>query len=178
MHLLKWGACMKLDLDRTASGRSELDIAGEIALEWAEDRPDRARLAGTLHVQNLDQRFLVDGEIEAEGRCTCDRCLADFDLRWTVPVEIMVLRNVDTDEGEGDTLVLRQAKGEVDLTEPLRECLVLAYPASTVCKPDCRGICSHCGADLNTVEGGVCGCAENDVDPRWAGLDAIQHDEE
>ena len=84
------------------------------------------------------------------------------------PVEIMVLRNVDTDEGEGDSMVLRQASGEVDLTEALRESLVLAYPAATICRDDCKGICSQCGADLNK---GACNCEEDDVDPRWAGLD-------
>jgi uncharacterized protein len=166
---------MKLDLDRTVAGRSEIDLKGEIPLDWAEDRPDRAEIDGTLTVDNLDQRFLVTGEVAATGRCTCARCLEDFDLHWQVPVEIMVLRNVDTDEGEGDTLVLRQRSGEVDLTEPLRESVVLAFPASTICREDCRGICSQCGADLNK---GGCRCADDDVDPRWAGLDAIQHDEE
>ena len=170
---------MKLDLDRTASGRSELDLEGDLDLNWAEDRPQRAHVAGSLVIQNLEQRVLVDGQVEAQGRCVCDRCLEEFDLRWSVPVEIMVLRQIDPEldhhEGEGDSLVLRQSRGEVDLTEPLRESLVLAYPPSTVCREDCLGICSHCGADLNK---GACGCDDDDVDPRWAGLDAVQHDEE
>ena len=76
---------MKLDLDRTASGQSELDLSGEITLDWVEDRPERASLAGTLRVDNLDQRFLLGGELEAVGRCTCVRCLEEFDLRWDVP---------------------------------------------------------------------------------------------
>lgn len=162
---------MKLDLDRTEHGRTELDVSLALKLDWTEDRPAEAQVQGTLFVQNLDSRFLVNGTLQARGTSTCGRCLEDFELTWDVPVEIMVLRDVETDEGEDDSLVLRQTKGEADLTEALRECLVLAYPTATICREDCLGICPQCGSDRNRQP---CSCAEDDVDPRWAGLDALE----
>jgi hypothetical protein len=57
---------------------------------------------------------------------------------------------------------------EVLDTEPLLvEQLHLAVPMKPVCRPDCKGLCPHCGADRNR---GECDCRETDVDPRWAAL--------
>ena len=55
----------------------------------------------------------------------------------------------------------------IDITEPLREGLLLAEPMQALCKPDCRGLCPVCGADLND---GDCGCDRSTVDPRLAAL--------
>jgi uncharacterized protein len=45
----------------------------------------------------------------------------------------------------------------VDLSEVLTEQLQLQVPFQPLCKADCKGMCSHCGADLNT---GRCACAK------------------
>jgi uncharacterized protein len=84
-----------------------------------------------------------------------------------VPVELMVLRDPHSNETEGDTLLILQRDGEVDLAESLRESAALAYPQMTICRDACRGLCASCGADLND---GPCGCVEEPVDPRWEGL--------
>jgi len=162
---------MKLDLDRTDIGFSEISISGQLELDWDENRPGQVSLNGDLRVNNLEQRVLLIGKLAAQGQCTCARCLEPFDLVWDVPVEIMVLRDIDTDEGQGDTLILHQNTGEVDLGEALHESLVLAYPAATICRPECKGICPQCGLDLNKE---TCECQDDDVDPRWAGLDALE----
>lgn len=158
---------MKLDLERQEHGRSELPIEGDLVLGLGDGRPERATLRGTILVDNVESRFLLGGTLTAAGRAECGRCLGAFDLCWDVPLEIVVLRDVDTDEGEGDSLVIRQATGEVDLTDALRESAVLAFPLAPVCREDCRGLCPRCGSDRNT---GTCNCADEDIDPRWEGL--------
>jgi uncharacterized protein len=82
-------------------------------------------------------------------------------------VDIMVLRNVDTDEDQGETLLIQQRKGEVDLAPALSECAVLGCPQAPVCSADCRGLCPGCGIDRNRE---TCSCADDDFDPRWEGL--------
>jgi len=161
---------MKLDIDRTELGRSELPISGTLTLDMGEDRPDEAAISGTLVVDNLENRLIVNGDLKASGRVDCARCLEEFTFAWDVPVEVMVLRNLDSDEGEGDSLVLHQNRGEVDLRAPLTECVVLAYPITAVCREDCKGLCPQCGVDRNKQS---CDCAQEDYDPRWAGLDAL-----
>ena len=60
---------------------------------------------------------------------------------------------------------------EIDLRPAVREQVLLSIPPSPVCREDCKGLCPNCGKDLNE---GECGCDRVAVDPRWAGLKAIQ----
>jgi uncharacterized protein len=55
----------------------------------------------------------------------------------------------------------------VDLGEALREYALLALPMRPLCKPDCKGLCPTCGADLNL---GDCGCESEEGDNRFAAL--------
>jgi hypothetical protein len=53
------------------------------------------------------------------------------------------------------------------LTEAVRQYRVMAEPMQLLCKPDCLGLCPHCGYNLNQ---GPCGCPRQDVDERWSAL--------
>jgi len=158
---------MKLDLDRQEHGRSEIDISGTLELGMGEGRSETVETLGTLVVQNLDSRFLLNGTLQAVGAAHCGRCLGEFSLTWDFPVELMVLRDVDSDEEEGTTLLILQRTGVVDLRPALRECAILAYPQVCVCRETCKGLCASCGIDLNDE---VCDCVQEEYDPRWEGL--------
>jgi len=158
---------MELDLERQAAGRSEIEIEGSCILADRSTGPASVVVSGSLTVDNLDSRFLITGSVEAAGETQCDRCLATYRLIYDVPVEITVLRDVESSEGEGDTWVIQQRIGVVDLSSTVREAAILAFPAKRVCRPQCRGLCAQCGGNLNEVD---CDCLNNDVDPRWADL--------
>jgi len=53
----------------------------------------------------------------------------------------------------------------------LREQVLLAVPLKAICRQDCKGLCSQCGANLNAAQ---CSCAEPVEDPRWAALKEIR----
>lgn len=53
----------------------------------------------------------------------------------------------------------------LDVDGLAREALVLSLPAQVVCSEACRGLCAHCGSDLNK---GLCGCCEDEIDGRWS----------
>ena len=158
---------MRLDLDRTPSGQSDLAIDGTVDLGLGDEGPGDARLVGLLRVDNLESRFVVRGELEATTTATCDRCLNDFSLTYPVAVEVVVLRDAEPEDEDSDTPVLHQRAGVVDLGEVLREAAVLAVPQVRVCRDECRGICVQCGADLNAAP---CDCVDEEIDPRWEGL--------
>lgn len=158
---------MKLDLDRSPRGRSELPLAGTVELDWQADRASSVSLTGSLVVDNLEGRVLVSGALQASGSAVCTRCLEPFDLRWDVEVSCMVLRDTASDEGADDSMVISQRDGLVDLREVLRESAILAYPQQTVCDPQCRGLCAGCGHNLNRE---ACTCEAAQHDPRWDAL--------
>ena len=56
----------------------------------------------------------------------------------------------------------------IDLTEVVRQHLVLALPIAPRCSSDCRGLCPRCGADRNA---GTCGCDTEGIDPRLQALE-------
>jgi uncharacterized protein len=46
---------------------------------------------------------------------------------------------------------------DLDISDVLRDLLVLSVPPRVLCKEDCLGLCIHCGANLNTES---CFCAQ------------------
>jgi len=158
---------MRLDLDRTPTGQSDLPVDGSLSVDVGGEGPVDARIHGSLRVDNLESRFILRGELTAHTSVDCGRCLKDFELSYPVPVELVVLRDAESEEGDSDTPVLHQRAGVVELVESLREAAVLALPQSRVCRDDCGGLCAQCGADLNSAP---CDCVDEDIDPRWEGL--------
>ena len=53
----------------------------------------------------------------------------------------------------------------------LREQILLAVPLKVVCRDHCRGLCPHCGKNLNIEQ---CSCSEPLEDPRWEALKEIR----
>ena len=125
------------------------------------------------------------GTLDAWVELACSRCLSNLhhsiheDLMVTylpggmVPNEEGVdLEDEAEDADEGDAEDTYGYEGEEIDVEPLvRERLLLAVPYAPLCKPDCLGLCSKCGANLNNSE---CGCDRKVVDPRLASLKDIK----
>ena len=59
------------------------------------------------------------------------------------------------------------------LTDVLAEQVLLAMPMKVICRSDCRGLCPHCGTNLNTDE---CRCSIQGSDPRLAPLARFKQD--
>jgi uncharacterized protein len=62
---------------------------------------------------------------------------------------------------------------ELDLTDAVREHVVLETPALALCREDCRGLCPSCGADLNE---GPCDCAPQAAPTAWDALKNVKFD--
>jgi uncharacterized protein len=130
------------------------------------------------------------GRVRAAARCTCAACLKPFTLRLTVDVgEDFGPRAApaaaagggprqgsesprhgsaagpaeERELNAGDFLVPVDAGETIDVTEVVRQHVVLALPIAPRCREECRGLCPRCGTDLNN---GPCGCAVDEVDPR------------
>ena len=110
-----------------------------------------------LSVQLAGRELLARGKLGQDFESVCSRCGADFDFTVTVPD---FLASFETDE-----------KTEiVDLTDELRQSIILALPTYPVCRADCRGVCPTCGKNLNE---GPCACVHEERDDRWGALDAL-----
>ena len=114
-------------------------------------------------------RFYFSGRIRGEAQHECPRCLTD--VRTKVEAEAHYVYGDDQHQGadDADTFSLTRGRGgeEVDLRPAIREQWILEVPAFALCRPDCKGLCPTCGADLNA---GPHQCAETTADPRWDSL--------
>jgi len=99
----------------------------------------------------------------------CMRCLEPAAPRFDVDV-----REVDV-PGSGEELRSPYVddEGDLDLSRWVRDALALTLPAQIVCRPDCRGLCPQCGANLNEDPEHA---HEAEPDPRWAKLSEIKFD--
>lgn len=149
-------------LEEGADGDGPRTGSAEVRLElW----PERLDCIGSLHV-GLPQQ--------------CARCLEPFTLTLDRSFTQYLMRTSaeqpdDAEDGEIE-LTLRDLDrsslvgDDVDLAAVLREELLLAMPGKLVCREDCKGICSGCGAELNHEE---CTC-EPEIDPRWEALKGLK----
>jgi uncharacterized protein len=69
--------------------------------------------------------------------------------------------------GEEEVATRIDAHHILDLTEVIRQDLLLALPMYPVCRSKCKGLCPHCGQNWNE---GACECSLEEIDPRLAVL--------
>lgn len=99
----------------------------------------------------------------------CDRCLEPVSFDGTLDAEHVLVTS--TEQESDDLVVVEQFM--LDLDELVTDDLWMELPSKCLCKPDCQGLCSSCGKNLND---GPCGCAEKETDPRLAALAALLND--
>jgi uncharacterized protein len=99
----------------------------------------------------------------------CRRCLAPVHVPLTQTLGLVFITEDEAGD-EDDCYVVPRRATMLDLSEAVREELILAVPQFVECRDDCRGLCPRCGADLNA---GPCGC-QQETDPRWAALTRLR----
>jgi hypothetical protein len=70
-------------------------------------------------------------------------------------------------EEEAGAPIYLTAQTALDLSDAIREAVLLEIPIKNLCAEDCRGLCLECGANLNV---GSCDCRRTPQDQRWSAL--------
>jgi uncharacterized protein len=155
------------DLRRPGATRDvEVDVTATVpglqsdAVEIAPDVPIHV----SVHLERVSDGIVVRGEIDAQWRGQCSRCLQPVSDEVRVHVDELY----EADPVEGETY--RLGAEYLDLEPLVRDALVLELPHTPLCQPDCRGLCPNCGTDRNTSS---CDCEADEADPRWAALRSL-----
>lgn len=145
-----------------ASVSAEDGLWQDTALRWAGDVAVRLRasFAGTGEVV---ARGSVDGVLRQE----CRRCLARVDTPLSSDLTMVFVADGSEEDEESGAYAFEASGSELELGEAVREELILAVNPYVVCDPECQGLCSRCGANLNE---GPCDCTDDEIDPRWGAL--------
>jgi uncharacterized protein len=132
-----------------------------------------------LRLESVVEGVLVTGTAEAHVTGECVRCLepveddldVDFQELYYYPETDERGRvSSQDDQSEEDEEETYRLEGDFfDLEPVLRDAVVLALPLQPVCREDCLGLCSECGALLNDDPDHH----HDAVDPRWAALQGL-----
>ena len=117
-----------------------------------------------LLLTNTGEAILLTGTVKAKAQTECDRCLAPvtFDVAGEVEGYYLLEQSEDVEGYERDEFEVISSDGSFDIAPAIQAALVYATPFVIVCKDDCKGLCPHCGADLNE---GPCSCGADGIDP-------------
>ena len=115
-----------------------------------------------LTLTNLGKdKLLIEGSTKLKTVIPCDRCLKpvehSFDM---ICEEECVLPQHASEDSYVDGMFL-------DTDRMITHEILLQWPSKNLCRPDCKGLCSVCGHDLNVSE---CGCNRVVPDPRMAAI--------
>ncbi len=124
-----------------------------------------------LRLEAVMEGVLVTGTARADLTGECVRCLEPLGDDVEVDFqELFVYEESDTATDDGDDDVSRLEGDLLDLEPLLRDAVVLSLPFQPLCREDCPGLCTECGARLADDPGHQ---HEEAIDPRWATLQGL-----
>jgi len=128
---------------------------------------------GTVELIRTPTGVLVRCEADVILDASCSRCLAPFGYREHIRFEEVFYQQVDVvtgarvqTEAESESFLI-DTNHTIDITEAVRQYSEMAAAMQPLCRPDCPGICPHCGQDLSIAN---CHCDRTPVDARWRAL--------
>src|SRR5205807_1297514 len=132
-------------------------------------------LSGHVRLRHINQGILADGWMDVTVELDCTRCLKQFEQPMHVAFEERFYPTVDVVTGiplppiDAEDAFPIDDHHLLDLTEAVRQQILLDIPMVTLCKEDCAGLCAQCGHDLNL---GPCQC-EPELDTRLSVLKTL-----
>lgn len=127
---------------------------------------DVSRTTGQGYALRLRFRAALEGP--------CMRCLKAAAPAFAIDVREVYQPLAQPERPDDELRSPYVEDGVLDLGAWARDALVLALPATLLCRADCAGLCAVCGADLNEAPSGH--RHERPPDPRWAALSRLRLD--
>lgn len=143
--------------------------------------PEGSPVELELKLESVMDGVLVSGTADVHVVAECSRCLDPLD--WEEAVDISELFVYSATDGRGTEVESLDDEEDplpriwedcIDLEPTLRDAVVLGLPLSPLCLEECAGLCSICGARLDSAPGHV----HEQSDPRWAALAGLVEPDE
>ena len=138
-----------------------------------DDETTLRQLEGKVRFTRTATGVLADVDAHGFVELPCIRCLnpsrqrVDLDFQDEFHSRIEVNTGTPLPKPDEEDPFYIDESHLVDLGEAIREYGLMGLPMQPLCKPDCKGLCPNCGADLNL---GDCGCQIDEGDDRFAAL--------
>ena len=140
------------------------ELGGKIDINGDVEMSDTDFLGEMYH---FNEPVKVSGSVSNNGKslilkanCTghmttqCARCMKDI----VVDIDFDIDENLAQDDGsvssDDDVILFEDVK--IDIDDIVANNFLMNVEGKYLCSEDCKGLCQHCGADLNE---GDCGCS-------------------
>ena len=128
-----------------------------------------------LHATHTNPGPFFEGAADAHIAATCARCLKPIDAPVHADFAEQYYATIPVDTGAAVMAAPADAKTigsdfTVDVTDLLREALILATPLAPLCRDDCAGLCPVCGEDRNERPH----THDETIDARWTALQGLK----
>jgi uncharacterized metal-binding protein YceD (DUF177 family) len=119
--------------------------------------------SGRVEIMRMDDClnvYISEGEVEI---CfVCEKCLKPLKktIDFSKTERQFYIKRPRTVEDLNDLYLVDTNRWEVDISEMVRQEIILHFPLNLVCSTHCKGLCPICGKDLNKVK---CDCKVIDL---------------
>jgi len=178
---------MKLDLSEIAAhlGKRIKYEMNEPPLEDIENGLKCVEpVTGEITFSNSGRHIVARGRLKTAIEVECARCLGPYRVDLELPIEeaIQIAGHVpDMPEEEEEEELPEEEKEPLfvdnilDLSELLRQDILVVVPIKPLCSEECAGLCPRCGKNLNE---GPCECPPEDGDTPLAVLGSLLTEQE
>ena len=150
----------------------KLNISEDFKMEDVDFMGEQFTFIGDCHLsgyimnntKSLDFCGVVTGKAEAH----CARCQKPVIIDVEFPISEVLVRE-DGEISEDEDAVVYSGH-EIEVSDILINSFLMNVSGKYLCSEDCKGLCPHCGTDLNESN---CDCDKEYIDPRWEKLAEI-----
>ncbi|MDP4164691.1 MAG: DUF177 domain-containing protein [Bacillota bacterium] len=126
-------------------------------------------------VKKMRETVFIEGNLEATVVSSCSRCLetTQFLIKSTFRYTFVPAKNMLMEEelSPEDLEYGFYQDDVIDLDSLIFEQIVLQIPIKVLCRDTCKGLCPHCGININVAN---CGCRTEFIDERLAVLKKLK----
>lgn len=132
------------------------------------ESPFEGNVEVEVELKKTHNQIILDSTVFGNAVFECDRCTASFKKLLRADYRFVYLQGIEPVDSKSDNLAYLAPETDViNISNDVRDFLILAVPMKKLCSEDCKGLCYKCGKNLNE---GDCACDKNVPDARWLPL--------
>jgi uncharacterized protein len=126
-----------------------------------------------LDIQQSGEEYFCQGNVISLVKLECARCLGAFERELVNRTDFIISDRESFDArakeaiDDEDYAFFEGSDLAVDLSDIVRQTILLAISMKPLCSDECLGLCPKCGVNLNVT---TCRCQIDKTDPRWDAL--------
>lgn len=167
---------MKLNLLNLHEGVNRLNLCIDPEKLRSEEADEALslftnKIDADVEIQKFSDKYFIKVGLTTASQLTCDRCLVEYDQNFRTRFQLVYSKHASSQSSDDDYRFIDEKVVEIDLSDDIRENLLLMIPMKRLCREDCAGLCPTCGANLNDE---MCPCKAEAIDPRWEKLKKLK----